>query len=75
MSEDLRYAITMALIDKAKIEGLINECGRCDHWMKTSDCPREHSNMTGYSKGPSSSDHACDKFKKKHAVVIEVEDE
>ena len=27
-------------------------CGDCSHWMKSSECPREH-NVKGMSRGPS----------------------
>ncbi len=44
-----------------------DECGDCDHWMKSSRCPKEH-NVGGYSKGPSMSGMICGKFELKEWV-------
>lgn len=37
------------------------ECGNCEHWLKSRECPREH-NVNGMSRGPSMSAPACSKF-------------
>lgn len=34
-------------------------CGDCDKWMKTSMCPAEKSDISGYSKGPSCNGLKC----------------
>ena len=62
MNKDNTYALTMALIDKAKKDGIINLCGHCSHWMKSSECPKEI-NVNGYNRGPSCNTIACDNFK------------
>jgi hypothetical protein len=36
-------------------------CGHCDHWMKSTDCPKEH-NVNGWSRGPSCEGMPCSKF-------------
>lgn len=45
----------------AEIRGIGTKCGDCQHWMKSSSCPREH-NVNGYTRGPSSGDFKCGKF-------------
>lgn len=37
------------------------ECGNCDKWMKSRECPREH-NVKGMSRGPSCKGLACGSF-------------
>lgn len=37
------------------------KCGNCQHWMKSSVCPRER-NVNGRPHGPSMNERACDKF-------------
>jgi hypothetical protein len=44
------------------------ECGNCDFWMKSRECPREH-NVNGFSRGPSMSAPACSKYLVKPWVV------
>lgn len=36
-------------------------CGACDHWMKSSLCPKEK-NINGRNHGPSMNSYTCDKF-------------
>lgn len=41
-------------------------CGKCEWWMKSSDCPQER-NVNGYSRGPSTSStlaRSCAKFER-----------
>jgi hypothetical protein len=47
-------------IDEARDTGR-KQCGNCERWMKSSQCPRER-NVNGYSRGPSMSEPACSKF-------------
>jgi|CXWL01.1.fsa_nt_gi hypothetical protein len=54
------------LLDRARrlrqqLSMIDRECGSCQLWM-TSRCPREHSTMTGYNKGPSMSAPICNLF-------------
>lgn len=44
------------------------ECGNCYFWMKSRECPREK-NVKGYSRGPSCSGFACDKFQVTNSAV------
>lgn len=37
-------------------------CGGCDHWMKSSLCPRETRNNAGRRVGPSMNGPKCSKF-------------
>lgn len=37
------------------------QCGGCGWWM-TKACPKEKSDMSGYSKGPNSGGYPCSKF-------------
>lgn len=37
------------------------ECGDCDKWMKSRECPREH-NVNGQSRGPSCKGAICSQF-------------
>ena len=37
------------------------ECGACQHWMKSRDCPRE-TNVNGRNRGPSMKAPICSKF-------------
>lgn len=46
---------------RAKIGRQGTECGDCDKWMKSSQCPKEH-NVNGYSRGPSYSTPICKEF-------------
>jgi hypothetical protein len=42
------------------------KCGNCQLWM-TRSCPQEnHSNMTGYSKGPSCNGIPCEKYRENY---------
>jgi hypothetical protein len=43
------------------IDVLSPKCGNCQHWMKSSRCPRE-SNDNGRQRGPSVSGIPCSKF-------------
>ena len=58
-----RASAILILRDKIKyaFEGGRRECGACQHWMKSRDCPMER-NVNGYNRGPSMSDPACGKF-------------
>ena len=38
-----------------------NQCGYCAKWM-TKECQREISNLSGFSRGPSSDGIKCSKF-------------
>lgn len=38
-----------------------HECGSCDKWMKSRECPRER-NVKGMSRGPSCKDYICSAF-------------
>lgn len=40
-------------------------CGNCYFWMKSRDCPREH-NVKGISRGPSSGENPCPKYRITH---------
>ena len=57
---ELDEAMTVA------IASCLPRCGDCSHWMKSSECPREH-NVKGMSRGPSCDGMACDKFSPKNA--------
>ena len=50
-----------------------HECGHCENWMKTIECPRENSSMSGYSKGPSCGTPGCGKFHRTAWVTALVE--
>lgn len=39
-------------------------CGDCDHWMKSSKCPREK-NINGWNHGPSMNGTICDQFQER----------
>jgi hypothetical protein len=44
------------------------ECGDCEKWMKSSECPRERpgtGKRAGYSVGPSMSDRICEAYDEK----------
>lgn len=62
MSEVIKvgYEISVALASA------LPRCGECYYWMKSRECPREH-NVRGMSRGPSSGDATCAKFKAKDA--------
>lgn len=44
--------------------GMRPRCGNCDHWMKSSECPKEV-NVKGRSQGPSCEGIACKSFVEK----------
>jgi hypothetical protein len=47
---------------RARIIVIGSVCGDCDKWMKSSQCPREVSTMSGYNKGPSCGEFKCNSF-------------
>lgn len=58
-------------IDRLKREADATDrrrCGSCEHWMKSSVCPREH-NVKGYSRGPSCDAYPCGKFQMQQWVI------
>ena len=75
MTDDLRSvlkrivevdaAISKQRHARAEVERLrlasARECGNCDKWMKSRECPREH-NVNGMSRGPSCQDPPCGQF-------------
>lgn len=46
------------------------ECGHCEHWMKSKQCPKEV-NVNGWNKGPSMSEPPCAKYEVKQYVQRE----
>lgn len=63
LDADLERTTRLARRDRInQIEHALRErCGNCDHWMKSSQCPRER-NVNGYSRGPSCDELPCTKF-------------
>ena len=49
------------------------ECGSCDKWMKSSQCPKEH-NVAGMSRGPSSGDLKCGEYVQSDRAARDVAD-
>ena len=52
----------------AAIQKCGSECGDCDRWMKSSECPRERpgeGKFRGHSVGPSMGDRICSAYKEK----------
>lgn len=47
---------------RARIIKIGTVCGDCSKWMKSSQCPNEHSTMSGYNKGPSCEGRKCGAF-------------
>ena len=65
-----RFSLLTQLKDKL-VEALQTakpECGNCQHWMKSSSCPREET-INGYKKGPSMGAPVCAKFKIEQSAV------
>lgn len=52
----LRYLVSYALKAGER------RCGDCYYWMKSRECPREHADGSGFSRGPSSGGLPCSKF-------------
>jgi hypothetical protein len=65
-----RMSLLVQLRDKLVACSMIGrpECGNCFFWMKSRECPRER-NVAGASRGPSSLDRACDKFRIEKRIV------
>jgi len=47
-------------------------CGDCNHWMKSSECPREK-NINGRNHGPSMGDFICNKFVTSYSAIARKE--
>ena len=68
---------SVAMLRSSKLNELLIEyrqtdrkvCGACDHWMKSSLCPRE-TNVKGHPSGPSMSGSPCKKFQLTEYVKV-----
>ena len=49
------------------IDNARQECGNCDKWMKSRQCPRER-NVSGRQRGPSMSAPTCNQYVEKTSV-------
>lgn len=57
---------------RAEIKKCGQECGDCDKWMKSRECPREQpgtDKRSGYSVGPSMSAPICNAYVEKYSTT------
>lgn len=57
IAADTRNQLLAKLLEAKALN--VRTCGSCEHWMKSSACPREK----GVGTGPTSGDPPCDRFR------------